>query len=159
MAFSTKVLKMSKRCDKGSTKDKVHHTFLQNAAFMLLQHCGCCCCCNVDALQHFLFHSSCLLYDYNPQNICKDIVSLQHPRTSPVDVRYSCWLYLPLAIGRYPRPGRLGISTRRCTGLGKKVGPRFGCLPPLPGFARSILATWGPPFSRPLCTQNSSQEA
>ena len=42
MAFSTKVLKMSKRCDKGSTKDnKVHHTFLQNAAFMLLQHCGC----------------------------------------------------------------------------------------------------------------------
>ena len=36
------------------------------------------------------------------------------------------------------------------TGLGKKVGPRFGCLPPLPGFARSILATWGPPFSQPL---------
>ena len=128
MAFLTKVLKMSKRCDKGSTKDKVHHTFLQNAAFMLLQHCGCCCCCNVDALQHFLFHSSFLLYDYNPQNICKDIVSLQHPRTSPVDVRYSCWLYLPLAIGRYPRPGRLGISTRRCTGLGKKGGPQVWLL-------------------------------
>ena len=44
----------------------------------------------------------------------------------------------------------------KCTGLGYKVVPRFGefcycsCLSPLPGFACSIHATWGPPFSQAL---------
>ena len=43
-----------------------------------------------------------------------------------------------------------------CTGLGLKALPRFGefcyysCLLLLPGFASSIHATWGPPYSRAL---------